>query len=178
MWVETKSTGTFFSTQCWIKRSTQAACAVAGPPTRRRRSTALRAVGRHIVQVVVGFLFRLSGPEVDVWFVPNLEVPIRHFLDAVPLYQVAREKENELVPLPGIARGSHVRMIPKWVRAWSFCHLLRHKAEFDKGSNPNLQQTVINQVNAREIQTAGCPRCSDCQKFLPDAQKSHENRYT
>src|SRR5450755_3020447 len=112
----------------------------------------LQSGGRHIVQVVVGFLFRLSRPEIDVWFVPNLEVPIRHLLDAVPLYQVAREKENELVPLPGIPRRSHVRMIPKRMRAWSFCHLLWHKAEFDKGFNSNLQQTVINQVNAREIQ--------------------------
>jgi hypothetical protein len=100
----------------------------------------------------IGFLLRFARPEIDIGFVPNLEIPLSHLLNAVSRYQMARELENQLVPLPRIARRGHVGVIPERVRARSHRHFFRHETEFDKGANSNLQQTIVDQVNSREIQ--------------------------
>src|ERR1700677_1345539 len=65
---------------------------------------------------------------------------------------MARELENQLVPLSRIARGRHVWVIPERVRARSHRQFLRHETEFNKGTNSNLQQAVVDQVNPRKIQ--------------------------
>src|SRR5580704_14805179 len=121
-------------------------------PYAEARICVLQSGSGNIVKVIAGLLFRFSRPEIEIRFVPNFKIPLRHLLDAVSLYKVTGELENELVPLARITRWRNVRVIPEWVRAGSLGHLFRHEAEFNKGTDSDLHQAVIDEVNASEVQ--------------------------
>jgi hypothetical protein len=43
-------------------------------------------------------------------------------------------------------------MVPEGMGAVSLRHFLWHKAQFDEWTNPEVEQTVIDKVDTREIQ--------------------------
>ena len=52
-----------------------------------------------IVEFELSGLLGVAGPEVDVGLVPDFEIPLRDFVDAVAVDQKLREVVNEEVPL-------------------------------------------------------------------------------
>ena len=80
------------SAQWRINASTHAACAVAGPPTRNAWIHVFDCARAVIVKLPVGCLPGLSGPEIEIGFVPNLEIPLRNFIDTVAIDQMLRKR--------------------------------------------------------------------------------------
>ena len=57
-----------------------------------------------IVELEVGGLLGLAGPEVDVGLVPHFEVPLGDFVDAVAIDQMLGELVDEVVPFRPVFR--------------------------------------------------------------------------
>jgi hypothetical protein len=49
------------------------------------RTDILQSGSGNIVELVISFLLRFSWPEIEVWFVPNFEIPICNLFDTVSL---------------------------------------------------------------------------------------------
>src|SRR5665213_396720 len=60
---------------------------------------ALDGPGRTIIELKVGGLLWLSSPKIDVRLVPNLEIPLRHLIDAIAIHQMLCEVVNQFLPL-------------------------------------------------------------------------------
>ena len=52
-----------------------------------------------IVQLEVAFLPWDAAPEINIWLVPDFEVPLRNFIDAVSIDEMLREMRHQAVPL-------------------------------------------------------------------------------
>ncbi len=72
------------------------------------RTDRFERAGGIVVKLEVGLLRRTAGPEVDVWFVPNLEIPTGHLIDAVAIDQVLSKGLDQCVPL-GVIRQAAKR---------------------------------------------------------------------
>ena len=68
------------------------------------RVDAFEGAGGVVVQLEVGLLGGAASPEIDVGLVPDFEVPLRDFIDAVALDEVLGEGGDEGVP-PGVVLG-------------------------------------------------------------------------
>jgi hypothetical protein len=62
------------------------------------RVDAFEGAGGVVVQLEVGLLGGAASPEIDVGLVPDFEVPLRDFIDAVALDEVLGEGDDEGVP--------------------------------------------------------------------------------
>ena len=90
-----------------------------GPAHAQPGTHALDGAGGAVVELVVGGLFRIAGPEIDVGLVPDLEVPLRDFVDAVAFDEMPRECFDELLPLVPVFRRSDVLLVPERMqRVW------------------------------------------------------------
>ena len=106
--METKSTGTLLSAQCWMK--------AIGPGGLRGRRSAYAESGvdcldrarRVVVELEVGGLLGIAAPEIDVGLVPDFEVPLRDFVDTVAFDEMLRELRDQVVPLRVVLGRSDV----------------------------------------------------------------------
>src|SRR6267143_3134911 len=101
-----------------------------------------------IVELVVGRFFRIADPEVNVGLVPNFEIPLRDFVEAVPLDEMAREILDELLPFVPILGRRDVLLVPESMqRVRVRGELLGHEAELDKWTNVIFEQAVVDLVD-------------------------------
>src|ERR1700740_2481988 len=68
-----------------------------------------------VVQCPVGGLPGLTAPEIKVGLVPNFEIPLADFLDAVALDQMFRQLRDQIIPFTPILWRRDVRFVPKGV---------------------------------------------------------------
>ncbi len=63
--------------------------------------------GRVVVELVVRLLFRIARPEIKVGLVPDFEIPLRDFVDAVAINEMLGEMGNQIAPfVPIFRRGN------------------------------------------------------------------------
>src|SRR5271165_684656 len=106
---------------------------------------------RMVVQFEIRFLSGRSLPEVDVGFVPHLEIPRSDFINAVALDQVPGELCNHVVPFGIILRRGDVGAIPKRLDVRTRSELVGHETELDKRLDAIGQQTIVNLVDVGEV---------------------------
>src|ERR1700740_1865038 len=96
----------------------------ASDPSRLRRGRATHAEtgvhgfqrpSRHIVEMIVGLLLWIAGPEVEVRLVPDFEIPLRNFIDSVALDKMLCKMRNEVTPLLVACWRRNDRRIPEWM---------------------------------------------------------------
>ena len=70
-----------------------------GRPTHPQVGTsALHCPRRMIVKLKIGALFGYTGPKVDIRLIPDLEIPLHHFIVAVALHQMTGELIDQFLP--------------------------------------------------------------------------------
>ena len=132
---------------------------VAHPRRLRRRRAAhanplihrLQRARRVVVELEVGLLRGPARPEIDVRLVPDFEIPLRNFVDAVALDQMLRKGRNQRVPLRVVLGRRDDLLVPEGVVVEPRRQLLRHEADLDKGPHAIRQQAVINLVDVRQV---------------------------
>ena len=91
------------------------------PGRLRRRGSAdakprihgLQRSRRRVVKLVVRLLLRIARPEIEVRLVPDLEIPLRDFVDSVAIDQMLREVRNEIAPFLIACRRRNDRLVPE-----------------------------------------------------------------
>ena len=61
------------------------------PADAQPRAHGLQGARSGVVERVIGLLLRVTRPEIEVGLVPNFEIPLRDFVDAVAIDQVLGE---------------------------------------------------------------------------------------
>src|ERR1700741_4723732 len=93
-------------------------------PSRLRRGRAthpetgvhgLQRPSRHVVEMIVGLLFWIASPEVEVRLVPDFKIPLRDFIDSVALDKMLCKMRNEVIPLLVARWRRNDRGIPEWM---------------------------------------------------------------
>src|SRR3954454_16292409 len=92
-----------------------------------------------VVQRKVRLLFGLSVPEIDVRFVPNLEVPLLNLSFAIALDQMPREGPNQSRPFLGILRGRWKLLVPEGMRSQVGREFARHETQLNEGTRAIFQ---------------------------------------
>src|SRR6185437_5478716 len=109
-----------------------------------------RGVG---VEVEVRFLAGNAAPEVDVGFVPDFEVPLGDFLDAVAVDEMLRESLHQLIPLLHALGGRDVLLVPEGVEVVGIeGKLFGHEADFDHGADAVLEKAIVDLIDNVEIE--------------------------
>ena len=83
----------------------------------KARVDAFDGAGGAIVQLVVRGFFRITGPEINVGFVPDLEVPLGDFVFAIASDKMMREILNELLPFAPILWRRDVLLVPERMKS-------------------------------------------------------------
>ena len=104
-----------------------------------------------IVKLEICRLLRISHPEIEIGFVPDFEVPLLDFINAVAVHQVLGELVNQVVPFVPIFRRRNVLLVPEGMRRILRRQFLGHEAQLNKRTHPILQKTVIGLVHIREV---------------------------
>ena len=116
------------------------------------RADSLDALGGVIVELEVGGLFGLAGPEVDVGLVPDFEVPLRHFVDAVAVDQVLGElRRSRSSHLAQSLGGETFCLYQKACRRRVGGQLFRHEAQLDEGPDAVCEQAVVDLIDVGEV---------------------------
>ena len=146
--------------------ATQAACAVAGPPTRNLGLTAFSARAVLSYSSKVGFLLRRSHPEVQVGFVPDLEVPVRNLVNAIAIDKVLREGGDQRVPLRITWQAASDRLVPECLVSSRAAKALGMNPSSTKGPNPVRKHAVVDLIDigpvidqAYPVRFPDRPRC-------------------
>src|SRR5260370_40620611 len=109
----------------------------SGAANAQPRTNILEIECRVIVEFEVAFLSRDAAPKINIRFVPNFEVPLRNFIDAVSIDKMLREMSHQAIPLLHAFGWRHIWLVPEWMqRIWIKCKLLWHKANFDDWAYP------------------------------------------
>src|SRR6185369_15672230 len=108
-----------------------------------------------VVEFEVSGLFRFPGPEIDVRFVPDLEIPLRNFVNAVTLDEVSGEGANEGVPLGIVLGRRNDLLVPERMHVLTEREFLRHETDFDKGADAAGEQTVVDLVDVGKVVDGG-----------------------
>ncbi len=109
----------------------------------------MRGVG---VELLIGLEARDAAPEVDVGLVPDLEVPLGDFVDAVAVDHVLGEGADEGVPVIPAARRGDVGVVPEDVEGVRVeGHLRGHEAELDKRADALGEHAVVDFVGLGEV---------------------------
>ncbi len=104
-----------------------------------------------IVQLEVGGLRRPASPEIDIRFVPDFEIPACHFIDAVAIDQVLRERLHQRSPLVVVRGRRHDLLVPEGVIVQPRSHLFGRKTQLDKRLDAVIQQAVIDVVDVGPV---------------------------
>ncbi len=51
-----------------------------------------------VVELPISFLLGLAAPEIKIRLVPDFEIPLRYFVDAIPLDEMLGEDRDQVVP--------------------------------------------------------------------------------
>src|ERR1700676_3557549 len=90
---------------------------------------------------------RLTGQEVDVWLVPELEIPLRHLIDSVPAHEVLCKGRDEVSPSCPVFGRRNDWLVPERVQNLLGRKLSWHEAQFNERADPVLQKTVVDVVD-------------------------------
>src|ERR1700757_368461 len=104
-----------------------------------------------VVELEVGLLCGTASPEVDVGLVPDLEVPLRDFIDAVTVDKMLREGGDKRVPLGVILRRRDDLLVPEGMVVEARGELLRHEADLDEGADSVGEQAVVDLIDVGEV---------------------------
>src|SRR5579864_8210456 len=122
-----------------------------GPANAEARIHAFQSAGGDIVKLIIGCLFRIAGPEIEVRLIPYLEIPLRDFVDAIPLDQVASELRDQIAPaIPVLGRG-YDRRIPKSLDRLLRSQLFGHEAQLDKWANAVFEQAIVDLIDVGKV---------------------------
>ena len=132
--------------------STQSEAAGGGAADAQAWIDGFERAGGVLVELEVRTVARDASPEVDVGLVPDFEVPLRDFVDAVAIDEVVSEGGDEGVPaLEGFGRGD-VGLVPEGVqRVGIEGELLRHEGDLDDGADAFFEQAVVDLVDVSEV---------------------------
>ena len=106
--------------------------------------------------VVVEFEIRRLGrgavPERDVRFVPHLEVPARHLVDAVAFDQMAGKRLDQVVPHRVALRRRGAQLVEERLGGIRVAvEIRRHEAQLDIRLDAQFQQAVVDLVDVGEV---------------------------
>src|ERR1700757_3251511 len=122
------------------------------PTHTQQRTDRFQSVCGNFVEFVISLFGRVTCPEVQVRFIPNLKIPVGYFSQPVSLDQVLSKLINELIPFLPIFRRGYDRVIPEWMNGFLCSQPFRHEAEFYKRANPISEQSVVDQIEPSKIQ--------------------------
>src|ERR1700731_797089 len=112
---------------------------------------ALDGSGSMVIEFPVRGLPGIPCPEIQIGFVPDLEVPLCDFIDTVAIDQMLSKYGNEVAPFIPVLWRRNVRLVPEAMQSVLSRQLLRHEAELDKRLHAVGQETVINLIDIGEI---------------------------
>ena len=109
---------------------------------------ALHGLGRGLVEQEIVGLGAVEEAEVQVWLVPHLEVPRRHLVEAVAVYEVLAESFNQVVPL-GVTRAvdGHAVAVPHLQLGGVGSDALGEERQLDEGAHAKGEHTVVDLVD-------------------------------
>src|SRR5581483_7728080 len=102
------------------------------PAYPQRRRYILNIARGMVVELEICLLTRRTAPEIEVGFVPDLEIPLRNLVYAVALNQVFCELRDQVIPFRVILRRRDVRVVPEGLQVLAGGQLVRHEAELDE----------------------------------------------
>src|SRR3984885_15552644 len=111
----------------------------------------LERLCRVIVQSKVAGLRRRAGPEIKVWFVPHLEVPLRDFIDPIAIDEMRREGRYQRVPFRVIARRRDYRVVLETVHGLARGESSGHEGYFDERPDAVFEESVVDLVYVGKI---------------------------
>ena len=127
-----------------------------GPTHAQLAVNTLHGADREAVEIEIVALGAVEeaclGVEVQVGFVPHLEVPVAHLVQAVALHDMLGEGAHECFPL-GDARWvvAHAVAVPHLAQAVLFGDEFGEEAEFHKGAHTNGEHTVKDLVDVLPV---------------------------
>ena len=105
-----------------------------------------------VIEIEVGLLARDAVPEIDVGFVPDFEVPLRDFVDAIAIDEVLGEVGHQVVPSLHALRRRNILLVPEGMKGIGIeGELLGHEADFDEGPHAVFEQAVVDLVDVGEV---------------------------
>src|SRR5258706_15591137 len=104
-----------------------------------------------VIQFPISILFWLSRPEINVGLVPYFEIPLRNFIDAIAIYQMAGKCRDQIVPAVPVLGRRDIWPVPKWLKPIGGRQLIGHKTDFNKRPDPVRQQTIVNLIYIGEV---------------------------
>src|SRR5271155_3687348 len=120
----------------------------SGAANTQPRADTLQIVCRVIIQFKVAFLSRNATPEINIWFVPNFEVPLRNLIDTISIDKMLREMSHQAIPPLHAFGRRHIWLVPEWMqRIWVKRKLLWHKANFNDRSHAVFQKPVVDLIH-------------------------------
>ena len=115
------------------------------------RADALQRLRGFIIELVVRRFVRLASPKIEIRLVPDFEVPVRDFVDAVARDEMLGELADQIVPLGIVFRRRDDGAIPEGLVDVFGGELFGHEAQLDKRTHAIFQQAVVDLVDVREI---------------------------
>jgi hypothetical protein len=97
------------------------------------RIYAFDRLGCLVIKRKIGGLFQFAVPEINVRFVPDLEVSLLHFVLAVAIEQMVCKGCDQGAPFGRVFGWRRERLVPEGMRRQIGGQLARHKAQFHKG---------------------------------------------
>ena len=134
-----------------MKALTQSAAAVAGPPTRKLGliDFSARAVWSYSSKYVCCLGF--SRPEVNIGFVPILEIPLRNFLRTVTLDEVLGEVTDQVITFRVVFWRKDILFVPERMDGLPRRQLARHETDLDERPHSVFEQPVVNLADIRKV---------------------------
>src|SRR5579875_457297 len=102
------------------------------------------------VAIEIKILLLRSRPKVNVGLIPNLKKPAAEFGASIAEKEVTGERGDHFRPSLNIFGRGYVGLVPE-DRFVAAREKLGHKAESDKGSYANFEQTVVNLIDVLKV---------------------------
>ena len=105
-----------------------------------------------VVELEIRRLLRLTRPEINVWLVPNLEVPLRYLIYPVPLDQMLCKCPHQRIPLRIVLGRRNILLVPERMNGLRIrSQLVRHKADLDKWPHTLIEQPIVDLIHIGEV---------------------------
>ncbi len=115
------------------------------------RVDGFEGAGGVVVELEVGLLRGAAGPEIDVGLVPDFEVPLRDFIDAVALDEVLGEGGHESVPFSVVLGRRDDLLVPEGVVVEPRGKLFGHEADLDEGADAVGEQAIVDLIDVGKV---------------------------
>src|SRR5580698_9049023 len=127
-------------------------CGGGGSTYAETRAYRLQIARGVSVEVKIALFARDAVPEVDVGLIPDLEVPLRNFIDTVPIDQVLREVCYQGIPGFHALRRRNILLIPEGMQRIGIeGELFGHEADLDDGTHAVFEQAIVDLVDIGEV---------------------------